>query len=45
VFRQCGPIHLGLPAEAKEEEQRQTGLVRAHTFGYGEIGASPAPGA
>ncbi len=35
----------GLPAEAKEEEQRQTGLVRARAARQGISGALPAPGA
>ena len=35
----------GLLAEAKEEEQRQAGLVRAHAERQGDTGASLAPGA
>jgi hypothetical protein len=34
-----------LPAEAKEEEQRQTRLVRAQAARQGDTGALPAPGA
>ena len=32
-------------AEAKEEERRQIGLVRARAARQGDTGASPAPGA
>jgi hypothetical protein len=36
---------LDFPAEVKEEEQRQTGLVRALAERQGGTGAPPAPGA
>ena len=37
--------HADSSAEAKEEEQRQTRLVRAQAVRQGDTGASPAPGA
>ena len=33
--------YVGLPAEAKEEEQRQTSLVRAYAAKQGEMGHHP----
>ena len=34
-------LYLGWPAEAKEEEQRQTSLVRAYAAKQGEMGHHP----